>query len=236
MRYLILSDLHANLPALEAVLADASALGYDQVLVLGDLVGYGADPAAVMDLTLSLDPAALIRGNHDKVCAGLESAEFFNDAARAAAEWTAATLDAAHLAVLASLPRGPRLVGDTIEICHGAPFDEDFYVFDEDDASRAAESAGARICLFGHTHVPAVFSAPQDPVRSSGGPDDEFALVAPARGKTGILEQAGEGVLRFVPAGDLGRLHLAQFVEGEQDLEFRLLGKGQQGVGGRLRG
>ena len=82
--------------------------------------------------------------------------------------------------MLASLPRGPRRASESIEICHGAPFDEDFYVFDEDDASRAAESASARICLFGHTHVPAVFSSPRDPIESSGGPDDEWRLPANA--------------------------------------------------------
>src|SRR5580704_17015683 len=70
MRYLILSDMHANRHALDAVLADASVVGYDAVLVLGDLVGYGADPGAVIDRTLELNPVAMIRGNHDKVAAG----------------------------------------------------------------------------------------------------------------------------------------------------------------------
>src|SRR5678815_4955503 len=97
MRYLVLTDLHSNLQALDAVMADAEVLGYDEVLVLGDLVGYGADPAAVIDRTLALEPLAMIRGNHDKVCCGLESPAMFNDAARAAAEWTADALDAAHL-------------------------------------------------------------------------------------------------------------------------------------------
>ncbi len=107
MRYLVLTDLHANLQAFDAVMADAEALGYDEVLVLGDLVGYGADPAAVIDRTLALEPVAMIRGNHDKVCCGLESPAMFNDAARAAAEWTADMLDAARLEVLRGLPKGP---------------------------------------------------------------------------------------------------------------------------------
>ena len=67
MRYLVLTDLHANLHALDAVLADARSIGYDQVLVLGDLVACGGDPASVIDRTLELKPVALIRGNHDKV-------------------------------------------------------------------------------------------------------------------------------------------------------------------------
>jgi len=176
VRYLILSDLHANLQAFEAVMKDAADIGYDQVLVLGDLVGYGADPGTVIDRTFALEPAAMIRGNHDKVCAGLEPATSFNDAARASAEWTASILSAEHLEQLRALPQGPQLVNSEIEICHGAPFDEDHYVFDDRDASRAADAASARICLFGHTHLPAVFATAQDPVLASDQVDDELRL------------------------------------------------------------
>lgn len=195
MRYLILTDLHANLQALDAVLEDAASLGYDQVLVLGDLVGYGADPADVIDRTLALDPVAMVRGNHDKVCAGLESALLFNDAARISAEWTAAVLDQARLDVLRDLPKGPRLVTPAIEICHGAPFDEDHYVFDDGDASRAAEAAAGRICLFGHTHIPAVYATAQDPVVPSGQWDDELLLpaAAPVLINVGAVGQPRDG-------------------------------------------
>ncbi len=158
MRYLILSDMHSNRQALEASLADASSLGYDAVVVLGDLVGYGADPAAVIEQTLALNPVAIIRGNHDKVAAGLESAEFFNDVARRAIEWTAGTLSPALLKVLTDLPRGPLTVTPALEICHGAPFDEDYYVFDTEDARRAIAAATAPLCLYGHTHLPAMFA------------------------------------------------------------------------------
>lgn len=164
MRYLILSDLHANLQATDATIADARRVGFDAVLVLGDLVGYGADPAAVIDRVLELTPAVMIRGNHDKVCAGLASPHLFNDAARAAIEWSATVLDQAHLASLAALSTGPALVTPDLEICHGTPFDEDAYLFTEDEAARAADAANARICLFGHTHVPAFFASPDDPI------------------------------------------------------------------------
>jgi predicted phosphodiesterase len=195
VRYLVLADLHANLQALDAVLADAATRGYDQVLVLGDLVGYGADPAAVIDRTLGLDPAAIIRGNHDKVCAGLESPEYFNEVARQSIEWTAAALSPAHLAALAALPRGPRLVTDAVEICHGAPFDEDYYVFDLADASAAIDAASARLCLFGHTHVPAVFSTPGDPMQPRGPTDDELVLPdeGPALVNVGSVGQPRDG-------------------------------------------
>ena len=178
MRFLVLSDLHANLQAVDAVLADARAIGYDEVLVLGDLVGYGGDPAAVIDRTLAMKPVAMIRGNHDKVCCGIESPLMFNDAARAAAEWTAEALDTARLDVLRKLPQGPAQVNGEIEICHGAPFDEDYYVFDDQDASRAADAASRRICLFGHTHLPAVYATAQDPVLPADEPSDELKLPA----------------------------------------------------------
>jgi diadenosine tetraphosphatase ApaH/serine/threonine PP2A family protein phosphatase len=176
MRYLVLTDLHSNLQAFDAVMADAETLGYDEVLVLGDLVGYGADPAAVIDRTVALEPVAMIRGNHDKVCCGLESPAMFNEAARAAAEWTAAALDSGRLNLLRALPMGPLQVNDDIEICHGAPFDEDHYVFDDVDATRAAEAASRRICLFGHTHVPAIYASAEDPVVASEQPEDELRL------------------------------------------------------------
>ncbi len=178
MRYLILSDLHANLQALDAVLADAATVGYDEILVLGDLVGYGGDPAPVIERTLALSSSWMIRGNHDKVCAGIESPVMFNDVARVAAEWTHEHLSSEHLAMLAQLPEGPMQVSPEVEICHGAPFDEDFYLFEESDAARAMASSDARICLFGHTHVPTLFAKADDPFGNQIGATDEYRLPA----------------------------------------------------------
>ena len=92
MRYLIISDIHGNLEALDAVVGAMKPLGYDKVLVLGDLVGYGADPNAVIDRVRELEPFKIIRGNHDKVAAGLEDGESFNIVARSAVQWTHDTL------------------------------------------------------------------------------------------------------------------------------------------------
>lgn len=155
MRYLVLSDIHANLEALEAVLA--AERDVSQVLVLGDLVGYGADPNAVIDRVRDLPLAAIVRGNHDKVAAGLASVESFNPVARQAITWTTKALSPESADWLAALPQGPLSVTDQVEVCHGAPFDEDFYVFDEMDAQRAAPGVTRALCLFGHTHVPGVF-------------------------------------------------------------------------------
>jgi predicted phosphodiesterase len=176
VRYLLISDIHANLHALDAVLADAATLGYDAVLCLGDLVGYGADPSAVIRRVQDLKPVAIVRGNHDKVCAGLEPATFFNDVARQSVEWTRAVLSAEELQVLVDLPKGPRRVDDTVEICHGAPFDEDYYVFDDADAARAVKAASARLCFFGHTHLPAVFTEGSNPAQADPGASDGLRL------------------------------------------------------------
>jgi predicted phosphodiesterase len=172
VRYLVLSDIHANLEALEATLAAAGAC--DLTLVLGDLVGYGADPNAVIERVRRLEPVVVIRGNHDKVAAGLEGVEGFNQIAREAIEWTAAALTPENGAWLAALQQGPVVIDETVEICHGSPFDEDMYVFDDLDALRAIRATRCPLCLFGHTHIPAVFRLSGEASEPNG--------VSPGRG------------------------------------------------------
>jgi predicted phosphodiesterase len=153
MRYLVLSDIHSNLEALDSVLKAAAAQRYDAVLVLGDLVGYGADPNAVVERIRALKPAASVRGNHDKVAAGLDTADDFNPMARAAANWTREALTPSTLEYLREMPIGPMIVCDDIEICHGSPVDEDLYVVAEIHAAQSIAAARRPLCLFGHTHV-----------------------------------------------------------------------------------
>src|SRR5687768_9020582 len=121
MRYLVLTDIHANLEALQVCLDHARTRGYDETLVLGDLVGYGADPNPVVEIIRDLRPKAIVRGNHDKVASGLEAADGFNAIAKSAAHWTFEVLTPAHREWLAALPRGPAIVDDLVEICHGSP-------------------------------------------------------------------------------------------------------------------
>jgi diadenosine tetraphosphatase ApaH/serine/threonine PP2A family protein phosphatase len=148
VKYLVISDIHANLEALEATLEAADT--YDRVLVLGDMVGYGADPNRVIDRVRALPTAAIIRGNHDKVSTGIDGIDGFNPIARRTVEWTAAALTAENRAWLIAKPPGPVRVDDLTEIYHGTPYDEDQYVCDQLRASA--------LCLYGHTHVPAVYS------------------------------------------------------------------------------
>lgn len=156
MRSLVISDIHGNLDALETVLGVFEGR-YDQVLVLGDLVGYGADPNGVVDRVRSLNPRAVIRGNHDKVAAGLEDGDSFNAVARSAVMWTFEALTPENREYLSNLPEGPVVIDDLIEICHGTPYDEDAYLFDELDALRAFEAANRSVCFYGHTHVALAF-------------------------------------------------------------------------------
>ena len=179
LRYLVISDVHANLEALDAVLAAADS--YDRALVLGDLVGYGADPNAVIDRVRALPAATFIRGNHDKVGAGLENTDGFNYLARHAITWTTTALTAERRQWLAALPQGPVVVDDLVEICHGAPFDEDIYIFDDLDAMRALTVARRPLCLFGHTHVVAGYQVTRE-MRSVGDIQDTPIHIPPNGG------------------------------------------------------
>jgi predicted phosphodiesterase len=154
--YLVLSDIHSNLDALEAVLSAVEGQ-WDRLLVLGDLVGYGGEPNGVIDRIRGLDPVAVIRGNHDKAACGIDDASNFNQIAKYAAMWTGEMLTDDNRAYLRALPAGPVLIDDRVEICHGSPFDEDHYIFDTDDAQRAMATSERQLCLFGHTHLPVVF-------------------------------------------------------------------------------
>lgn len=169
MRYLILSDVHANWEALEAVLADAQG-DYQEAVCCGDLVGYGADPDRVTEWARR-HLRAVVRGNHDKGAAGLEDLDWFNAAARAAAEWTAAHLSPENLSYLRHLPRGPLEVAG-FSIMHGSPADEDEYLMHA-DGRLVAPQLMSLVSFFGHTHYQGGFAfyrggtrrIPQTPAR-----------------------------------------------------------------------
>jgi predicted phosphodiesterase len=151
VRWLILSDIHANLEALEAVAAAAQADGYDRIVCCGDVIGYGADPNAATDWVRG-NVHEIVRGNHDKAGVGLDDLEWFNPVARQSALWTQETLNAENLAYLKTLPRGPALVTD-FQILHGSPLDEDEYLLETEEATLMMGYLDTRVSFFGHTHM-----------------------------------------------------------------------------------
>ena len=155
MRILVLSDIHANLEALEACLEAAPE--YDQVFNLGDIVGYGADPNEVTVRARALG-SVFVRGNHDKACSGLESADTFNPIAATAVYWTRKRLTPDNLEFLQQLPRGPVSPVAGVHCVHGSARDEDEYVIVAREAYPLLAESAARITFFGHTHIQCGFA------------------------------------------------------------------------------
>jgi len=149
----VISDIHGNLEALDAVLADAAHESADRVICLGDVVGYGADPNACMDRMRS-DVAASVLGNHDLAVGDLRQAESFNEVARRAITWTAEVLRAEHHAALRALPYA--VTEGDVRYVHASPDDPPswHYIQTEQEAWSAFEACPEPVCFVGHSHVP----------------------------------------------------------------------------------
>jgi predicted phosphodiesterase len=166
MRIAVLSDIHSNLQALEAVRADLPSI--DQLWVLGDIVGYGPQPNEVI-ATLQSMGARSVLGNHDGAAIGTVDASPFNPDARRAIEWTATVLDANARSYIGSLPEVR--VDGALTAVHGSPRDPIWeYITSPGIAAANFASFETRLCLFGHTHVPAVYRS------LNGGVDAEPGL------------------------------------------------------------
>jgi len=163
VKYAVISDIHANLEALLSVLSDIDALRPGFVVCLGDIVGYGADPNACVDIIRERNIPSVM-GNHDAAAAGVTEPCNFNPAAREAALWTRNELTEENADFLAALP-------DSIETehflaVHGAISDPDKYILDYGDAEPEFYLMGRhRLCFFGHTHVPARHKSLSGPER-----------------------------------------------------------------------
>ena len=157
MRIAVLSDIHANIRALDAILAQAGAV--DAVWQLGDVVGYGPDPDAVID-RLRERGAIGVRGNHDLAALGDDVIRDFNVDARAAMEWTRRTISPASSEWLASLPA--RLTVDGWSLVHGSPRDPTWeYIVTEAAAAANLAVLPTPAGLFGHTHLPIAYVEPE---------------------------------------------------------------------------
>ncbi len=225
MRYLVLSDIHANLEALEKCLGMAKGK-YDRVLCLGDLVGYGPDPNAAMERTREL-ANTVIRGNHDKACAGITDAEDFNALARASTFWTRNAITLNNSAFLRSLPAGPVLL-DGFEIVHGSPADEDEYIVGADQALPALQTLTLQTVFFGHTHHQGGFMLTRhghfQSIRDSilrQGPgsseNDQRRVVLPLEGSSRYLINPGSV---GQPRDGDWRAAFAVFDDGKREVEY----------------
>ena len=162
----VVSDVHSNLEALEAVLADAEKQGASKLWCLGDVVGYGADPNAVCE-RLKADAHAAVAGNHDWAACGKMTLGYFNSAAAAAAEWTAEQLSPSSKEWLASLPL--EQVEDGVRLVHGSPSEPESwqYVLSVAEAEGELAAFPESVCLIGHSHFPGAFEGDGTRVRYS---------------------------------------------------------------------
>lgn len=170
-RLAIISDIHGNLHALQAVLTRLAEFEVDQLVCLGDIVGYGPFPERCLDLVVR-HCSVIIQGNHDEAAVDPYVADQFNGAARDAIYWTRETLTPLHLNALNKLPK-IAYIGDAdnprITCVHDNPVPgPSDYVHDKNVAAQAFRGVETNICLIGHTHVPMVFEAP------TMNPEDQF--------------------------------------------------------------
>lgn len=158
MRILLLSDIHANLEALDATIGAAPS--FDAVVNLGDIVGYGASPNEVAERARALGNV-FVRGNHDKAATGVMNLEDFNPMAATAALWTRNTLTIENLDWLRALPQGPVALPEfpQVQLVHGSPNDEDEYVVSLGDALAPLITLTIPLTFFGHTHLQGGFFA-----------------------------------------------------------------------------
>lgn len=194
MRFLILSDIHANSEGLDAVLADAAGQ-YDTVVCCGDIVGYNPDPMHAIEWCRG-NCQSIIRGNHDKVIAGIDDLDWFNPIAQASARWTMEQLSDGDLSYLKQLPKGPMAVADAFQIFHGAPFDEDEYVLSPDTAEECFSHLDAPLAFFGHTHVQGGFFQKH---RRLGG------MGRPSPGEPELVFELEPNTMYIVNAGSVGQ-------------------------------
>lgn len=157
MKYAIISDIHSNLEALQKALSIIDEKQIDEIICLGDVVGYGANPNECVDIVRSRC-SAIVLGNHDAAALDTSLAHDFNAIARKAVVWTSNALNDDSKQFLSSLPMVERK--ENILFVHSSPQSPEAwdYIIDSDDAFSAIRHFEEQICFIGHTHVPGIFS------------------------------------------------------------------------------
>lgn len=190
MRILIISDVHANLVALETVVNDAGRV--DDIWSVGDIVGYGPRPRECVELVRVLAPNVSVIGNHDWACIGRLSLDEFNPAARFASYWTTMQLAAEHLQYLESLPN--RMIDQDWTVVHGSPRHPIWeYVYNARVAAQNFPLIDTRLCFIGHTHVQLFIWE-----------DEAMANIAPHRPSDGDVLDVSSGKVIINP-GSVGQ-------------------------------
>jgi diadenosine tetraphosphatase ApaH/serine/threonine PP2A family protein phosphatase len=189
----LMSDIHGNREAFDACLAHARRQGAERYALLGDLVGYGADPCYVLDVAQRMreDGAVVLLGNHDEAVFG--SAAGMNEYARAAIEWTRAKLNVAHKRFLADLPRTHR-EGDLL-LTHSEASDPPawIYVTSAQDAERSMRSCDAHVTFCGHVHRPQLYNMAQGKSAQAFTPSSSMPVpLIATRRWLGVLGAVGQ--------------------------------------------
>ncbi len=155
MRVAIISDIHANLEALQAVAADIESQGITQLICLGDIVGYGPRPNECLDLTKEICPTILL-GNHDAAAIGRLSTEHFNIHAKVAIEWTSSSLTKDGKEFLGGLPLVRQQENSTF--VHATPYEPKmwYYITSLEEAAFNFQFFDTSFCFVGHTHIPMI--------------------------------------------------------------------------------
>jgi len=155
MKLAIISDIHANIEALEAVFADIKASNADEVLCLGDIVGYGANPNECVELIRKSCSLTLL-GNHDAAAVGLLSTQHFNIHAKIAIEWTMGNLTASSHSFLKALPLKETKFQHTL--VHATPYEPNmwYYITSLEEAAFNFQFFDTDFCFVGHTHIPLI--------------------------------------------------------------------------------
>ncbi len=161
MRFAFISDIHANLEALEAVLNDIKGQNIDEVICLGDIVGYGANPNECIELIKNRCPETLL-GNHDAAAVELLSTQHFNIHAKIAIEWTEQNLKKENRNYLSALPL--KTNKDFLTLVHATPYEPNmwFYITSLEEAAFNFQFFDTQICLVGHTHIPIIIILDND--------------------------------------------------------------------------
>jgi diadenosine tetraphosphatase ApaH/serine/threonine PP2A family protein phosphatase len=153
MKIAILSDIHANWHALDAVLQDLPEV--DEILCLGDVVGYGGDPKRCVDELTDRGWMTLV-GNHDRACTDPDILSWFNEDAASAIRWTAKQLGARRLKWLKALPEASHR--HDFLLVHASPRDPIYeYILDDNSAAANLVLLNRQVCFHGHTHIPGIF-------------------------------------------------------------------------------